>query len=648
VQGTWIALSGATLLVLLPSCAQLQVPWPGTTGGARPAIDIEIPQAVATPAAAAGGPEVTTAPAVTGVSRAQATPTQDRVAAAAARGSIAVRRGPIAEELLLNGRIVGVDELPLSFQAGGTVRAIPVDPGQTVKAGQVLMEIDSKQLTKDRDAARAKLDTSLIRVQQAQAKVQAQAQFRQRELERRRREAERQQQTAVAEAERVLRRTMTDLEQVKAGPTAAERSAADAAVAAARSNVERVKADQNRLAKGAEPDEVRTAESQVAAAEAALAAAQAELDKVNRGPGPDEVRAAERNVERAQIAVGAAKAPPADEKASTPASREAAIAGAELTLREAQEKLASLRTGPPAADVDVARRKAEAARLGAEAARQHLERVRKGPDQQALAAANAAVTSAEAALKNALDQVAELNARPKPADVQAAEDKVATAQAALDNARAVIDVPVDEDDSASFDVLVAQKGADQDRAELDALERDLAATKLVAPFAGVIVAIRTQTGTNVEAGRPMVVLARASQPVIEASLFDADAARIARGQQATVQLDGGDGTRLAATVLDFVRNPSGAGTTARIAVDWSNTFPAFGATARIRVAVQQRTDALQVPRLAIRTVGDRQFVEYVDGGARQTAEVQVGILTNEAAEILDGLTEGQLVVIGPQ
>src|SRR5207253_1670084 len=104
-----------------------------------------------------------------------------------------------------------------------------------------------------------------------------------------------------------------------------------------------------------------------------------------------------------------------------------------------------------------------------------------------------------------------------------------------------------------------------------------------------------------------------------------------------VQVDGGDGARLSGSVLSVGRSPSGVGSVARIQVGWGGTRPVFGGTARASIALQEKENALLVPRRAIRSAGGRQYVEYLEGDRRQVAEVSVGITGTNDAEILSGL-----------
>src|SRR5581483_9243748 len=106
--------------------------------------------------------------------------------------NVAVRRGPIAEVLQTNGHVSSAKEIPLAFARAGRVDTVAVQPGQSVQAGDVLVTLEAKDITKDLEAARSHLEVSMIQLQQAQARQRAAEQ--QAQLDRTR------QQDTVAEA----------------------------------------------------------------------------------------------------------------------------------------------------------------------------------------------------------------------------------------------------------------------------------------------------------------------------------------------------------------------------------------------------------------------------------------------------------------
>lgn len=611
-----------------------------------------------------------------------------------------VTRGSITESLSVPGQVAATAEVPLSFAVQSRINTVSVKPGQAVAAGTPLVELDSKQIVQDLATARARLEVSEIRLQQAEAGQRAAE--RQGQVDQTRR------QTAVSDAEAALRQAQAELERVKAGPSPADRQAADAAVAAASVSVERLDADLARvsagptdadvraaeqqvtatslalqraeaevarLKRGPDPNDLRTAEREAASAQAALERARTEFDRLTRGPDPLAVRAAEGDVERAQASLRSVEATRAEDGPSK-AAREAALVNARRTLQEAQDRLGQVRQGPAAAEVEQARLALQVAQINYDGARDRLGSVKQGPDQLTVESAAAAVDAAQgardaaqarldtlqaganpdqvsaargaadaarSALEIARARQADLNGRPTAEELRAAEGRVVAAASVLERARADTGVPPDGTTPAAFDLLLLQKSVQQDRAQVALLEQNLEETRLLAPFDGTVASVPVRSGDPVEPERTVVVLARPGELIARAELGDSEAARLAVGQKATARLDGSS-QDLEAVVTDIQDAPGGLGRTAQFRVTWPSTQPALGAAIELKVTVQQKNDVLLVPQKSVRSAGVRRYVEYMDGTVRRVVNVDVGIVSGGNAEILSGLREGQEIL----
>jgi HlyD family secretion protein len=625
---------------------------------------------------------------------------------AAGRGTALVRRGPISDVASLTGRIAGLEEIGIELPSGGRIQSVAVRAGQTVEQGQVLIEADSREIAKDLAAARSRIETGQLRVAQAQAQGQA----RRQEDGRRSALDSIRGQSEVAEADAALQRAQADLDRVKAGPSDSERAAAEVAYAQAAAAFERAQADLNRLLdgpnrsdlqsaeqevanshatleraeadlarlkNGADPVDIRTAERDVITAESELARARAELNALSQ-PDSAAIRTAERDVDRAQGAIRDAQAMRVD-GAVARAARDSAVRAAQVELQAAQDRLEALRQPPKATDLDLAKNKVQSAQLVVDNARDKLDKLRRptaqsaidaanavvnraqsvaqsadarlaevraGPTDIQLAPARAAVESARAALESARAKQADLNRGASPADVRDAEARVAAAQAAVARATAEGRATSGAADGEIFDVLLLQKGVDQDRAWVEALERDLAATHLVAPFSGVVTSVNVTAGDSIQPGRPVISIARPGERIVVVDLFDKPG-RFAAGQDASVRSDGVEGAQLIGRVLQVTDNAAGTGKVAYVYVEWPDTPPAFGTQAQVNITVDQHLDALLVPEKAVRSNGARRYVEYMEGTSRRAADVQIGIVSGGITEILNGLREGQTVLVRP-
>jgi RND family efflux transporter MFP subunit len=646
---------------------------------------------------AEGSTGATTAPA------AQAAST----AATGGRQAVQVRRGPIADVLTLSGRVAAADEVLLGFGIAGKVETVAVKPGDSVQEGQLLLEAESSDLQRELTAARSRVEVGVLRSEQAQQQAQA----KQREAERQDVADAAQKEQALREAESALRRAQADYERVKAGAPAPERRSAEAAVASAPLSYDSALADYNRAFAGPgeieqklaeqaiasarvshakaeaelqrlsapDPAEVRSAERDVAAAQNAYARAVAAVERVSQ-PDPAALQAAERDVQRAELNLRSANAIKTSDGSSR-AQKQSAVRSAQLEVQDAQARLNRVRQGPPPADVEAARRDMLSARGELETARQRLEKVRSGPDplvveqarvavegarlavaqaeQRAAAqaagptedvAARLAVTvqQAQASLETARAALADVNARPSKNELQDAEDRLVAAQAALDRATAAAQAPdASEPNATAYDLQMAERSLTSDRAQVETLERQLAQTKLRAPFAGTISSVKLRAGDSFEAERAVITMAKPGDPVLRADVTDRDAGRLATGQRAVVTLEGGEGGEFEATVDTILEGEPGVGRTVQLTALWPEPAPNIGTPVQVNVTLREKDNVLIIPQKAIRSAGARRFVEVVDGQNRTVTDVEIGIVSNGQAEVISGLRQDQTVLVNP-
>jgi multidrug resistance efflux pump len=625
----------------------------------------------------------------------------------AGRQAVVVQRGSITETAEFAGRVAGQDEVPLSVPVPGRVQVVNVKLGQQVAEGDQLLELDSRQVQRDLNTAKARLEAETLKLRQ----LQTQLQNRKAEDDRRRALDQTGAQRSLSEAEAFLARTKTDAEKLKAGASAAEREAADSAVQQAKAQVDRAQADVNRLTvppsdadvagaqqqvtsarltlQKAEADlarlkqgtsslELRTAERDVANAQSDFQRAQADLDRLQRGPDPFDVRAAEREVDRARIAIQAAESIKSDQV--TAGTRDAMIANARVGLKEAEERLARQKEPAKAVDVDLAKRNVESARLALDNANERLDLAKKGPDQLALDTAQATVDGARLAVQQAETRLQAVQAGTPSEQVQAAQNalnaaqsalsiatqrqqellshptenerrdadaRLAAAQANYDQAKAAAQPAPTPGDTTTFDVQAIELNVTSYRAQVDTIERELASMKLRSPFQGTVVAVNVRSGDPLEPGQPAVVLSKPGEPVIRADLADRDATRVFVGQEATVLPEGKGAQAMSGSVVWVGDSGTGAGQAAQIqlAVPDNATRPAFGSSAQVTVKVGTKDNVLLVPEKAIRSAGSRRYVEYMDGSNRRIADVQVGVVSGGQAEVVSGLQEGQTVLV---
>jgi multidrug efflux pump subunit AcrA (membrane-fusion protein) len=419
----------------------------------------------------------------------------------------------------------------------------------------------------------------------------------------------------------------TGLTQAQAAAAAKQRAAAQESAAAQQARADRI-----------------------AAAQTNLNTARATLQKVQVGAAPVDIQAAENALTAAQIAEHKAEAAQAK---ATAGADPALVRAAEQELSNAQAAVvraqADLDKGP--ADVASARQRLQMAQDIADAARGKLQAVQQ-PDQNALDAAQLGVNSAQLAVQAAQARVDQLRAGPAQADLRPAQDAVNQAQAALDRAQSSTAADQGTDvngDGTSADLDARQKAIDKDNTDLGKLEERLAAKQLLAPFAGTVVSVRVRVGDTVDPGRPALTIAKPASPIVRATVTPGDRDKVSVGQSVLVQVQGQPDTAppLSGKVVSLTPNDAGTARIADVGLDWPDAAPKLGTVVDLGMVLQQKDDALLVPKKAVHTVNSRTFVELVDGSTKRVLNVQLGIVSSTDAEIVGGLSLGQLVVVGP-
>lgn len=619
----------------------------------------------------------------------------------------AVRRGPIAESVAANGRVGGVDEVPLSLTVASRVLNVEVEQGAVVAEGQVLLETDRSAIEREISLSRERLNEASARQEQVLAAAQVAAQ----------RAAEAQQRALIAQQQLAddirskLRHAMDELDLLRAGPPANEVLAAEGAVIAARATLQRAETDLTRAQAGPDPTELKVAEQEVAVATVAMRKAESDLQKlqsgadpfvvsryesellaaqnaltvaksqyelVARGADPAEIRAVERQIQSLRLDREAARRADVDGK-NARLARSASVSKIDLAIQEAEEQLARLKAGPDPNALQAARRNVEiaertvrdaisklqiaregpdqfaidaaaagveAARLGVEKAERKVEALRAGPTPEQLAALESTVAAAQTAVQASEARLSEIrNPRGRAMQIRDAEDRIAALQVQAENiAQSQAAEPIDAEDAAEHpEVIAAQKAVEQEQISLQALEKGLAESRLVAPFPGVVAAVLTSPGEPVRPGRPAIILSRGDETVVRIDIPEREASRVEAGQQAAVVLEHVP-TKFDAIVTNVFEQ--GAVRVGFLQVSWPEQEPSLGTRVQAAIQIRRKEDVLLVPQTAIRTLGSRRYVDVIEGGTTRRVDVEVGMAADGDVEIVNGLREGQQVVVG--
>ncbi|MCP4424456.1 MAG: efflux RND transporter periplasmic adaptor subunit [Chloroflexi bacterium] len=400
-------------------------------------------------------------------------------------------------------------------------------------------------------------------------------------------------------------------------------------------------------------------DADIAAAEAAVASALASLQDLLDGPNADQIAAREADVRAANADVYAASSKLADLQENASAEE---ILAAQIALDLAQtdatqaaewhsttlvmepdkflgeDRIADMEEG--------ARLTAMQANAELAAAQEAYDDIVNG-DANSIAAAQASLALAVASRDAAQIQLDILLLDPTEAEIASAEASVASAEATLDRLRR---------GATDYQITQAVVAVEQARIGLQQAENALTDATLTAPFAGVVTAVHVNVGEM--ANGILVEMADTNSLELVLAVDEVDIGDLYVGQPAVITLETWPDEAVNGEVRAIAPKANN-GASALVTYDvylglGATDLPVLvGMTADASLETVNFSDVLLVPNAAVNV--DRTNGEYnvnlvlVDGDGNEVYEetaVSIGLHDNQYTQIVDGLNEGDRLLIG--
>jgi membrane fusion protein, multidrug efflux system len=183
------------------------------------------------------------------------------------------------------------------------------------------------------------------------------------------------------------------------------------------------------------------------------------------------------------------------------------------------------------------------------------------------------------------------------------------------------------------------------------LELSIADKLLLAPMDGVLTAMKLKEGAEVEGFTTIATIADLSKLEVTVSLFSSNWKNLAVGMPVLIKTNGGS-ERDTTGVVRSLPSVDARGTSdendpiLHIQMDESPTELGYEMLdlVKVDVIVEKSLNTLWVPPQVIRAFNNRSFVVVQDDNIQRRVDVKLGVTGDERVEILEGLTEGQIVV----
>ncbi len=187
-------------------------------------------------------------------------------------------------------------------------------------------------------------------------------------------------------------------------------------------------------------------------------------------------------------------------------------------------------------------------------------------------------------------------------------------------------------------------------ARLQLAEAQLAKTRIVAPFAGVLGLRNVSVGDFVKDGADLVMIEDISSMKVDVRLPERYLGQLRKGQAIELSVDSFPGRKFAARLeaIDVQIDANGRSLLARGRLANPDGALRSGMFAKARVVLKEKPSAVVVPEEAISPMGNDAFVYRIDGTKAVRTKVQTGIRRDGRVEIVEGVKAGDVVVTAGQ
>jgi len=566
---------------------------------------------------------------------------------------VRVVRTTIRNTVSATGTITATEQANLTFQVTGQITNILVKPGDVLRQGQAIAQLDDRSSFIARDQAKSSLASN-------QAKLDALLAGATPDVVAAAQQAVVSAQSSVTTAQATLTKSQNDLSSLLTGatPTAIEQAqatvdTANASLRIAQSNYDLLVSHSD-LATRPETTAYGTARQNFETAQANY------LSKLTP-PYSTNVAQAESNVKLARDALQTAQfrnLQVQSDPTSATSDKQAAqngVTSAQSQVDAAQGNLQLLLQGTDQTDVAAAQSQLDNARVTLESAQTNynnlvaLSNLTTRPEYQALSQARTQLEAAEASYANVVAPPQQTDVSSDQAAVQAAQAGIPSSQASYQAAQAKLAQTIGP--PLPTDITQAAEAVRTAQLALQAAQLTLDNQTLRAPFSGTVISVPADVGQQISTTTVIANLANPNALEVDANVDETSVTQLKAGQTATVTLDALPGRTFNAVVAAVT--PSG--TTQQGVVVYpivftldqaGQTVPA-GASANITVTTALTPNVLAVPSRYVHRVGANNVVDVLQNNKRVSKPVTTGATNGQLTEIRTGLVAGD-VAIPPQ
>jgi len=274
-----------------------------------------------------------------------------------------------------------------------------------------------------------------------------------------------------------------------------------------------------------------------------------------------------------------------------------------------------------------------------------------GAEQESLNYAQARLKTAEDKLDAMIRSYDTEEVAIAKLQVEAAEMALAQAQKNLDELAEEIAIKELQVEAAKDSVEQARQSIELARQSLDQAQKNLDEATITAPFDGVVASVDADEDATVVTTTPIVHLVDYSRMELIVELDEVDIPEVRLNQEAIIEIDALPDVKFVGKVTTIFPVPTEVGGLVLYNVKINFDVPEdsdlkIGMSAEADIIITKRSNILLVPDRAIKEDSQgNPVVKVMVNEQIQERPVDIGISDGYQTEIVDGLNEGETVVV---
>ena len=197
------------------------------------------------------------------------------------------------------------------------------------------------------------------------------------------------------------------------------------------------------------------------------------------------------------------------------------------------------------------------------------------------------------------------------------------------------------------EILAATKNLTQREIGVKEAKLNLEKTKIRAPFSGIVFDIQVSPQEHVTVGNELFTLVNIDKIQVQARVLESEIGKMQVGREVDLKFSAYPGKVFKGKVkaISPIVNPEDR--TCKVTIEVANPEEEIkpGMHTDVEIAADIYTDRLLVPQDAVLVRTGRKLVFVVEEGIAKWRYIEVGLENEDYAEILDGVKEGEVVII---